>query len=138
MEELIKYAEQNGSQSAPLIKDLLTKLLLKDEVVIAGSVYQKLVDNQPLTDEEIGGCGISIENVRRWVDENRYPSVKVTYGTSAKRSVGNAGGEYRVIYDGGLAVSAELKLTLSPFQESYLVIRTDFLMSTVESVFLSE
>lgn len=128
MEELLKYAEQNGSQSAPLLKDILLEinnLLRSDRITILGGLYDKLSKGVALTESEIASCGISTDKMKKWATEGRYPSVRAIDPTHGIEYVGS-GGELRIFYSSSSARGVKLILPLSPFSSERLEITADY------------
>lgn len=128
MEELLKYAEQNGSQSAPLLRDVLLEignLLRSDRITILGGLYNKLSNGVALTESEIASCGISTDKMKKWAAEGRYPSVEATDATHSITYVGS-GGELHIIYGSSSATGVKLVLPLSPFSSERLEITADY------------
>lgn len=122
MEELLKYAEQNGSQGAPLLKDVLLEidnLLHSDRIIIFGGIYDKLSKGVALTESEIASCGISTDKMKKWAAEGRYPSVRAINPTLRIEYVGS-GGELHI------ADRMKLILPLSPFSSERLEITADY------------
>lgn len=129
MEELLKYAEQNGSQSAPLLKDILLEinnLLRSDRITILGGLYDKLSKGVALTESEIASCGISTDSMKKWAAEGRYPSVRAIDPTRSIEYAGSGGELHLISTAQSINTRVKLILPLSPFSSERLEITADY------------